>query len=194
MKRTLLITTLSSCLLLSNVALSDTSNVTTTATANPTAGSTAGVDNSQHNSGNVAASDLSKSVPGAYAPSLSTTLTETCMGSTSGGVGFAGGSVSLGTTWSDDNCVNRLNAREIHSYGDAVLAKEIMCENEVVRKAAIRVGRPCMVDGGTAGKTVIATSQPVDAAGLKELEAAARQDTLRKADEAREAMRLKGYE
>jgi hypothetical protein len=110
------------------------------------------------------AADLSKAVGIATAPALTTTLTETCMGSTSVGGGFSGGSFSFGTTWRDIECVNRLNAREIHSYGDTQASKEIMCSNDVVREAFKRVGRPCAEDGGTyvavSQQTTASVSQP----------------------------------
>lgn len=93
--------------------------------------------------------DLSKSVGNSYAPALTTTMSETCMGSTSAGAGGAGFSFSFGTTWRDTACVRRLDAREIASYGDRQMAKEIMCDSDLVREAAKRVGRPCAVDGGT---------------------------------------------
>lgn len=92
--------------------------------------------------------DLSRAVGIATAPALTTTLTETCMGSTSAGAGFSGGSFSFGTTWRDTECVNRLNAREIRTYGDVQAAKEIMCSNDTVREAFKKVGRPCADDGG----------------------------------------------
>lgn len=104
-----------------------------------------GNDNSTH----VAATDLSRAVGAAVAPALTTTLTETCMGSTSMGAGFSGASMSFGTTWRDHACVRRLDAREIKTFGDAQAAKEIMCDSDLVREAFKRVGRPCAVDGGT---------------------------------------------
>ena len=39
--------------------------------------------------------------PEVYAPALTTTLTDTCMGSTSIGVSAVGGGVTFGTTWTD---------------------------------------------------------------------------------------------
>lgn len=103
-------------------------------------------------------SDLSRAVGMATAPALTTTLTETCMGSTSAGAGFSGGSFSFGTTWRDQECVNRLNAREIRTYGDVQAAKEIMCSNDVVREAFQRVGRPCAEDGGIYTVTPVAAA------------------------------------
>lgn len=93
-------------------------------------------------------SNLSNAVGMATAPSLTTTFSETCMGSTSMGAGFAGGALSLGSTWTDEECVRRLSAREVKSFGDVQAAKEILCGNEEVRQAFKRVGRPCWIDGG----------------------------------------------
>lgn len=114
------------------------------------------------NSGNnVAASDMGNAVGMATAPALTTTLTETCMGSVSAGAGFAGGSISFGTTVTDTDCVNRLNSREIRAMGDIQVAKEIMCENEVVRESFKRVGRPCVVDGGSYPPTQVSSNNTV---------------------------------
>ena len=107
---------------------------------------------------NAPAVDLSRSIGTAIAPALTTTLTETCMGSTSVGGGFMGGAFSAGTTWSDSECVNRLNARDVRALGDAQAAKEILCENSAVRKAFLAVGRPCKVDGGS---YVVAANQVI---------------------------------
>ena len=93
------------------------------------------------------ASDMGDMVGAAIAPALTTTLTETCMGSTSIGAGFSGGSVSFGTTWRDSACVRRLDAREIKSIHPnfAVVAKELMCDSDKVYAAFKRAGIPCVV-------------------------------------------------
>ena len=103
-------------------------------------------------------SDLSHAVGMAVAPALTTTFSETCMGSTSAGAGFAGGAVSIGSTWEDEACIRRLDAREVKSMGDAETAKEIMCGSKEVRAAFKRVGRPCAADGGT----YAATPKPIN--------------------------------
>jgi hypothetical protein len=87
-----------------------------------------------------------KAAPSVMAPGLTTTLTETCMGSTSTGISGMGFGVSFGTTWRDSACVRRLDAREIRSFGDADVAKEIMCDSENVRKAYARANKPCAAD------------------------------------------------
>jgi len=99
-------------------------------------------------------SDLSRSVGMAVAPALTTTFSETCMGSTSAGAGFAGGAVSVGSTWEDEACIRRLDAREIKSLGDAEAAKELLCGSKEVREAFKRVGRPCAIDGGVYAVTL----------------------------------------
>ena len=87
-----------------------------------------------------------RNVPAMIAPALTTTLTETCMGSTSGGVAVAGFGASFGKTWTDDECVNRLNARELLTMGERSAAREVMCANPVVKRAFKRTGNPCWED------------------------------------------------
>lgn len=121
-----------------------TSSATTgpsTATANPTA-SNAG--NAQNITFNTVNPDSVKTVPQVYAPALTTTLTETCMGSTSGGVSALGFGASLGTSWRDDECVRRLTARELsQTIGDREAARAVLCTNAMVRDVYDRIGRPC---------------------------------------------------
>jgi hypothetical protein len=207
MKKYLLLT----LLFISSVSFADNTTSKAVSGSTSSAGAGAYIDNSSKNSGNVAAANLSSAVGMSYAPALTTTLTETCMGSTSAGAGFSGGSFSFGTTWRDSTCIRRLDAREIKSFGDIQAAKEIMCDSDLVREAFKRVGRPCAIDGGNYGTAVVpaasvatipeASVQPFikpevkaevsldEATVIKNQNAA----TLRKADEAREAMRLKGY-
>lgn len=93
--------------------------------------------------------NLRDSVPAVVAPSLTTTLSETCMGSTSMGVAGAGFGISFGSTWKDEACVRRLDSRELRSFGsglapnDAILfhfaAKERMCADPKIRQAFERV-------------------------------------------------------
>ena len=94
----------------------------------------------------VKASDLGDAVGAAIAPALTTTLTETCMGSTSIGAGWSGGGVSFGTTWRDSACVRRLDARELKNIHPnfALAAKELMCDSDKVYEAFKRAGMPCV--------------------------------------------------
>ena len=130
----------------SSTSLSRSSSAITS----PIGSSTLTLDQSAHNSGNVVnqASDLGNMVPNVSAPNLATTLTETCMGSTSGGASAAGWGFSFGTTWRDSACVRRLDARQMSAFNDISTAREMMCDSDLVREAAKRVGKPCMEDGG----------------------------------------------
>lgn len=87
-----------------------------------------------------------KNVPTVTAPALTTSMTETCMGSSSGGFGTTGFGVNFGTTWKDDACTRRLDARQVYQMGYPLAAKEIMCDSESIRAAFKRAGRPCFVD------------------------------------------------
>lgn len=150
------------------------------------------------------APDLGDAVGIATAPALTTTLTETCMGSTSLGAGFSGGSFSFGTTWRDTACVRRLDARQIQSMGDVQAAKEIMCDSDLVRGAFKRVGRPCAEDGGSYAPVshpapVAEAAPPAPAATAAEVKDD--QDLndqnidsrIQAANAARAAMRARGY-
>ena len=87
-----------------------------------------------------------KNTPDASAPPLTTTKTETCMGSSSAGASLPGFGLSFGTTWRDSACVRRLDARELNSLGYALGAKELMCDSDAVRAALKRAGTPCYED------------------------------------------------
>jgi len=91
-------------------------------------------------------SDLGDRVPDVVAPGLTTTLSETCMGSISLGASFSGFGLGGGKTLIDADCVNRLNAREIARMGHVDVATEIMCENDVVRQAFKLAAKPCLKD------------------------------------------------
>ena len=85
-----------------------------------------------------------ETTPQVYAPALSTTLTETCMGSTSGGISVMGFGGTLGTTWNDAQCVRRLNAREMaQTLGDRDAARALMCQDKDVAAAYAAVGQDC---------------------------------------------------
>lgn len=139
--------TLIAAAVLSTSAIADTNN-----TSDSTSGSQSNQGQGQSLQDNSVStnngSDLSRMVPGAFAPALTTTLSETCHGSTSGGVGFSGFSISLGSTWRDSACIRRLDARQVAAlHPNFVLAaKEIMCDSQQVRDAFLRAGMPCADD------------------------------------------------
>ena len=85
-------------------------------------------------------------VPDVSAPGLTTTLTETCMGSTSAGGAVVGFGFSFGTTWRDSACVRRLDSRQLNSLGYQLGAKELMCDSDKIAAALMRAGQPCFRD------------------------------------------------
>ena len=130
----------------------------TNSNTNTNSSAAAAYSNGVNNSGNVAGTDMSSMVPNVSAPGLATTLTETCMGSSSMGAAGAGFGVAFGTTWRDSACVRRLDARQLSAFGDTVTAREVMCDSDLVRAAAKRAGRPCVEDGGQPWGTAVASS------------------------------------
>lgn len=71
---------------------------------------------------------------------------DTCMGSTSAGAQGIGFGVSLGSTWQDEDCVRRKDARELRNMGHAGASIALMCQNKNVRKAMRAAGDACPVD------------------------------------------------
>ncbi len=153
-----------------------------TSTSSSGSGAEAGAANGTNYQGNTTIKQTStgvkqhKWVPDASAPGLTTTLTETCMGSSSGGLSISGFGVSGGTTWTDEACVRRLDARELGSQGSKAASLERLCEDPKNRAAILRANKRydktflCYDDSpegiaeatATALKRVAATSKPVE--------------------------------
>ena len=68
---------------------------------------------------------------------------DTCMGSSSAGAQGIGFGLSLGSTWTDGDCVRRKDARELHNMGYRPAAIALLCQSETVRKAMATAGTPC---------------------------------------------------
>jgi hypothetical protein len=81
------------------------------------------------------------SAPPVSAPALTTSFSDTCMGSTSVGASGMGGGLTIGTTWTDEDCQNRLNARMLQQLGQPLAAKEVLCNNKSVYEAYERLAR-----------------------------------------------------
>ncbi len=82
---------------------------------------------------------------------------DTCMGSSSVGGQGVGFGLSVGSTWSDADCVRRKDARELHNMGFKPAAVALMCQNAAVAKAMATAGTPCAVSvepaaGGSYGE------------------------------------------
>lgn len=108
-----------------------------------------------------------KNVPNVIAPNIYPT--GTCMGSTSAGVGVMGFGVSLGSSWTDEDCRKQEVARGFHQMGMTADAVAVLCS-----VPAAAVAPSCMK----------ATQQPAKTAAQGERgEADRRRDaTVRTAD------------
>lgn len=108
------------------------------------------IDNSQHvpevqninTHQKVSGTQTIKNVPGVYAPAL-TSSNDTCMGSSSFGAAGAGFGLTIGTTWTDANCIMLKNSREMFNMGmqDASFAR--LCMDPLNREAIELAGRVC---------------------------------------------------
>ncbi len=84
-----------------------------------------------------------KSVPSVLAPSLTATLSDTCMGSASFGLSVVGVGASGGITMVDEACVRRLDSREFRAMGLNDVALALLCQSEANRRAIEDTGREC---------------------------------------------------
>ncbi|MFC7287581.1 histidine kinase [Herminiimonas glaciei] len=84
-----------------------------------------------------------KNVPTSAPPALTTTLSDTCMGSVSLGVSAVGFGVTGGMTMVDEACVRRLDSREFRAMGMNDVALALLCQSDANRKAIEATGRTC---------------------------------------------------
>lgn len=100
--------------------------------------------------------------PDVVAPGLTSGL-NTCAGSYAAGVAVAGFGLTGGGTVVDEGCERRNMAAVLQQMGEADAAREVLCEDDVVRSAFARVGRPCIIDRP---KVATTSAQPAAAALL----------------------------
>lgn len=84
-----------------------------------------------------------KNVPSVLAPSLTATLSDTCMGSVSAGISAVGFGITGGTTMVDEACVRRLDSREFRAMGMNDVALALLCQSDANRQAIEATGRSC---------------------------------------------------
>jgi len=78
----------------------------------------------------------------AYAAPLTAGF-DTCMGSSTAGAQGIGFGISLGSTWTDANCVRLKNARELAAIGYRTASVQLMCQNADIARAMTAAGTPC---------------------------------------------------
>ncbi|KAF3999982.1 histidine kinase [Glaciimonas immobilis] len=84
-----------------------------------------------------------KSAPPVTAPSLTTTLSDTCMGSVSFGLSLTGFGATAASTMVDQACVRRLDSREFRAMGLNDVALALLCQSDANRKAVEATGHDC---------------------------------------------------
>lgn len=99
-----------------------------------------------------------KTAPPVAAPALTTTLSDTCMGSVSLGLSLTGFGFSGGTTMVDQACVRRLDAREFRAMGMNDVALALLCQSNANRHAVEAAGRACP----TAPTPIASVGKPVE--------------------------------
>ncbi len=83
-----------------------------------------------------------KNVPSVSGPNLASS-NDTCMGSTSGSLNFAGFGGGLGSTWVDDNCKMLKNSRELWNMGMKAASLALMCTDGANKAALELTGFVC---------------------------------------------------
>jgi len=84
-----------------------------------------------------------KAAPAVVAPALTTSFSDTCMGSSSFGLSLVGLGATAGTTMVDEACVRRLDSREFRAMGLNDVALALLCQSSSNRKAVEATGRSC---------------------------------------------------
>jgi hypothetical protein len=84
-----------------------------------------------------------KTNPSIQAPGLTTTLSDTCMGSVSFGFSAPGFGATAGSTLVDQACVRRLDAREFRAMGLTDVALALLCQSDANRRAVEATGHLC---------------------------------------------------
>jgi hypothetical protein len=130
------------------VRTGDVQNNTSVATGNQSASSDQAQSQSTSNSNNsdvVVQGDEAQArnpVATAYAAPLTAGF-DTCMGSSTAGAQGIGFGISLGSTWTDKNCVRLKNSRELASMGLRKASIQLLCQNKDIEEAMAAAGTPC---------------------------------------------------
>jgi hypothetical protein len=83
-----------------------------------------------------------KNVPSVSGPNL-TSSNDTCMGSASGSANGPGFGISIGKTYTDENCVRLKNSRELWNMGMKAASLALMCKDADNREALELTGFEC---------------------------------------------------
>lgn len=96
-----------------------------------------------------------KNTPSVSGPPL-TSSNDTCMGSASGSVNAPGFGLSVGKTYTDDNCVMLKNSRELWNMGMKAASMALMCMDKNNREALEMTGFECPQTARANGRAPVA--------------------------------------
>ena len=86
--------------------------------------------------------------PSAIAPQFgSGNNSDLCTISSSGSVQTQILGISVGTTYTEENCLRLKKAQKLYMFGTKVAAVSVMCQDPDVWAAMISAGTPCPIDG-----------------------------------------------
>jgi hypothetical protein len=85
--------------------------------------------------------------PSAISPNFGGSNSDLCTISSSGSVQTQILGVSLGATYTEDNCLRLKKAQKLYMFGMKVAAVSVMCQDPDVWAAMMSAGTPCPIDG-----------------------------------------------
>jgi len=85
--------------------------------------------------------------PSAIAPQFGGSNSDLCTISSSGSVQTQILGLSVGTTYTEENCLRLKKAQKLYVFGMKVAAVSIMCQDPDVWEAMMSAGTPCPIDG-----------------------------------------------
>ena len=85
--------------------------------------------------------------PSAISPNLTTGTGDLCTISASGSIQTQILGLSVGTTYTEENCLRLKKAQKLYMFGMKVAAVSVMCQDPDVWAAMMSAGTPCPIDG-----------------------------------------------
>ena len=85
--------------------------------------------------------------PSAIAPNFGGSNSDLCTISSSGSVQTQILGISMGATYTEDNCLRLKKAQKLYMFGMKVAAVSVMCQDPDVWSAMMNAGTPCPIDG-----------------------------------------------
>ena len=85
--------------------------------------------------------------PSAISPNFGGSNSDLCTISSSGSVQTQILGISLGATYTEDNCLRLKKAQKLYMFGMKVAAVSVMCQDPDVWQAMMDAGTPCPIDG-----------------------------------------------